>query len=35
MVTIEYELTKSGETFKQVLDKTVKWGLQQEHKQEQ
>lgn len=26
-VTIEYELTKSGETFKQVLDKMVEWGL--------
>lgn len=27
-VTIEYELTKSGETFRQVLDKMVEWGLQ-------
>lgn len=27
-VTVEYELTKSGESFKQVLDVMVAWGLQ-------
>ena len=27
-VTVEYELTKSGESFKDVLDVMVEWGLQ-------
>lgn len=27
-VTVEYELTKSGESFKEVLDVMVEWGLQ-------
>jgi DNA-binding HxlR family transcriptional regulator len=27
-VTVEYELTRSGETFRQVLDKMIEWGLQ-------
>lgn len=27
-VTVEYELTKSGESFKRVLDVMVEWGLQ-------
>jgi DNA-binding HxlR family transcriptional regulator len=27
-VMVEYELTKSGETFRQVLDKMIEWGLQ-------
>jgi DNA-binding HxlR family transcriptional regulator len=27
-VTVEYELTKSGESFKVVLDVMVEWGLQ-------
>jgi DNA-binding HxlR family transcriptional regulator len=27
-VTVEYELTKSGESFKRVLDVMVDWGLQ-------
>ena len=27
-VTVEYELTKSGESFNEVLDVMVKWGLQ-------
>ncbi|HEY9049262.1 MAG TPA: helix-turn-helix domain-containing protein [Ohtaekwangia sp.] len=27
-VTVEYELTKSGNSFKEVLDIMVKWGLQ-------
>ncbi len=31
-VTIEYELTESGGTFKEVLDVMVKWGLQHRRK---
>lgn len=27
-VTVEYELTRSGESFKKVLDVMVEWGLQ-------
>jgi DNA-binding HxlR family transcriptional regulator len=27
-VTVEYELTKSGDSFKEVMDIMVKWGLQ-------
>lgn len=27
-VTVEYELTKSGESFKEVMDVMVEWGLQ-------
>jgi len=27
-VTVEYQLTKSGESFKKVLDVMVEWGLQ-------
>jgi DNA-binding HxlR family transcriptional regulator len=27
-VAVEYELTTAGETFKQVLDKMIEWGIQ-------